>query len=54
MMYASKIMADTAIRLIESPEKIEAAKDDHKARLGGAKYECAIPKDVRPRAIAPK
>ena len=54
MMYAAKIMADTAIRLIEDPEKIEAAKADLEAKLGGAKYECAIPKQVRPRAIAPK
>ena len=54
MMYAAKIMADTAIRLIEDPEKLEAAKADLETRLGGAKYECAIPKQVRPRAIAPK
>ena len=54
MMYAAKIMADTAVRLLEDPAKVEAAKADLKARLGGAKYECAIPKQVRPRAIAPK
>ena len=54
MIYAAKAMADTAIKLFEKPELIEQAKKEHAERLDGAKYECAIPKEVRPRAIAPK
>ncbi|MBP0980934.1 MAG: hypothetical protein J5968_01905 [Oscillospiraceae bacterium] len=54
MIYAAKAMADTAIKLFEKPEFIERAKKEHAERLDGAKYECAIPKEVRPRAIAPK
>lgn len=54
MLYAGKVIAATAIALLEEPALIEKAKIEHKARLGGERYRCAIPKDVRPRAIAPK
>ena len=54
MIYAAKAMAHTAATLIENPELVEKAKQEHKGRLDGAKYCCAIPKDVRPRSIAPK
>lgn len=54
MLYAAKVMADTAIKLMESPELIEQAKKEHAERLNGTKYKCAIPKNIKPRAIAPK
>ncbi len=54
MIYAGKVMANTAIKLLNAPEVIEEAKAEHAQRLGGGKYQCAIPKEVRPRAIAPK
>jgi len=54
MIYAGKVMAGTAIKLLEAPEIIDEAKKEHAERLGGGKYQCAIPKHVRPRAIAPK
>ena len=47
-------MAATAIDMYESPETIEAAKNELNARLGGGKYECGIPKDIVPQAIKPK
>ncbi|MBQ5698906.1 MAG: amidohydrolase, partial [Lachnospiraceae bacterium] len=54
MLYAGKVMAATAIDMYESPETIEAAKNELNARLGGGKYECGIPKDIVPQAIKPK
>lgn len=54
MLYAGKVIAATAIKLIEQPSLIETAKAEHQARLGGDRYCCAIPKDVQPRSIAPK
>lgn len=54
MLYAGKIIAETAIKLLERPDIIEKAKLEHKVRLNGSKYKCAIPKNVKPRAIAPK
>ncbi|PWM25889.1 MAG: amidohydrolase, partial [Oscillospiraceae bacterium] len=53
MLYAGKVMAAAAIELIESPSIVEEAKQEHRDTLGGAVYHCAIPKDVRPRSIAP-
>ena len=54
MLYAGKVIAATAIALLEQPMLIEKAKAEHKMRLGGESYRCAIPKHVRPRAIAPR
>lgn len=54
MLYAGKVMAAAAIELIASPRIVEEAKREHRESLGGEAYRCAIPKDVRPRAIAPK
>lgn len=54
MLYAAKVMGSAACRLLQSPDIVEKAKQEHKERLDGHKYECAIPKDVRPRKIAPK
>ncbi|HWP50979.1 MAG TPA: M20 family metallopeptidase [Clostridia bacterium] len=54
MLYAGKVIAATAIKLIEQPTLIERAKAEHKKRLNCESYHCAIPKNVKPRAIAPK
>ena len=49
LLYAGKVMAYTALKLIENPELIEKAKAEHKATTGGV-YNCPIPKEVKPRA----
>lgn len=54
MLFAGKVMAATAIDLLESPETIEAAKAELNKRLGGGKYNPPIPKEIRPQAINPK
>ncbi|MBR6615408.1 MAG: amidohydrolase, partial [Lachnospiraceae bacterium] len=54
MIFTAKVMAATAIDMVDSPEKIEAAKKELNSRLGGKKYECPIPKDIIPQAIKPK
>lgn len=54
MLYAGKVMAAAAIELIASPGIVEEAKREHRESLGGETYRCAIPRDVRPRALAPK
>ena len=45
--YAAKVMAYTAVKLVENPELIEKAKAEHKAVTGGV-YNCPIPKEVKP------
>ncbi len=47
MLYAGKAVAGTLIRLFESPELIEKAKSEHKAKIGDG-YVCGIPADMMP------
>ncbi len=47
MLYAAKAMALAAVRLMQSPELLAAAKQEHFAKTGG-KYEPAMPRDVMP------
>ena len=53
MLYAAKVMAGAAIKLMEDPQLIAQAKEEHKMRVGEG-YVCPIPKGVQPRSIAPK
>lgn len=46
MLHAGKVMAATAMKMIQNPELIEQAKQELKDRLQGSTYQCPIPKDV--------
>lgn len=48
MIYAAKVMAMTAVDLLESPETINEAKEELNQRLGGEEYQNYIPMDVKP------
>ncbi len=48
MEHAAKIMASTALALIEDPRLIAEAKADHDARLKGTPFVNPIPDDVEP------
>ena len=50
VIYAAQVLAGAAVDLFESPETVQAAKDEHKKRLGGESYKCPIPAGVVPRA----
>ena len=47
MLYAGKAMALAAVRLMQRPELLAAARQEHLEKTGG-KYEPAMPKDVMP------
>ena len=47
MLYTGKVMALAAVRLMENPKLLAAAKQEHLARTGG-KYEPALPPGVMP------
>ena len=47
MLYAGKSVAATIMRLMDRPELLAKAKEEHKAKTGG-KYICPIPKDLKP------
>lgn len=54
MLFAGKVVAATAIDLLEHPEIVEAAKKELEKRLRGYKYKSPIPKDVKPQRISPQ
>ena len=39
---------------VKAPELLKEAKEEHQKRLKGGKYECPIPKGVKPRIISAK
>lgn len=51
MLYAAKIIAGTAIDLLENPQLIENAKKEHIANIGDKPFVSPIPKDIKPQAI---
>jgi aminobenzoyl-glutamate utilization protein B len=51
MLLAAKVMAATALDLIQQPEKLEEAKAELKERLGSEPYRCPIPEGVNPAPV---
>ena len=51
-LYAGKVLAATAIDLMNDPETLAAAKEEHARRVGPEGYKCPIPAGVMPRAIS--
>ena len=49
LLYAGKVIAMTALDVIDGPNLAAKAKEEHAKRLGGEKYTCAIPENVKPR-----
>lgn len=47
-VLAANVLALTGIKLFENPEIINKAKKEFDERLEGQKYECLIPKEVKP------
>ncbi|ABO68580.1 amidohydrolase [Geobacillus thermodenitrificans] len=50
MLHAGKVLAATAVDLLQHQELIEQAKAELNERLNGRKYVCPIPKDIRAAA----
>ncbi|MEN3258166.1 M20 family metallopeptidase [Sodalis endosymbiont of Spalangia cameroni] len=48
MIHAAKIMASTAVDLLQHPEFIAQAKAEHRARLNGVEFINPIPEGVAP------
>ena len=48
LIYAAKVMALTALDLLESPDAISKAKEEFNQRLGGEEYQNYIPLDIKP------
>lgn len=48
MLFAGEVIGAAAIRLLQDPDLIAAAKADHQKKLAGRKYICPIPPEVKP------
>lgn len=51
MMTAAKVIAKASIAVLENKEIVEIAKKEMADYLNGETYHCAIPADVKPRAL---
>lgn len=49
MIYASEVLAKACIEVINNPQIAEKAKDEFLIVTEGKKYQCPIPKEVKPR-----
>ena len=50
MLYAGKSVAGTILRLMENPELLRKAKEEHFEKTGG-EYICPIPADLKPKLV---
>ena len=51
MLYAAEVLARSAVKLLEQPERIAKAKEELRERTRDQKYECLIPDDVKPHVL---
>lgn len=50
MLYAGKAVAGTILRLMEDPEKLAQAKEEHRRKIGSG-YICPLPMDLEPGTL---
>ena len=48
LLFATKVMAGSALDLVTKPDLLKKIKDEHAKRMTGKKYVCPIPADVKP------
>lgn len=46
MLYGAKVMAATAMKMVEDPEIIAKAKEEFAKQMNGKTYKCPIPKEI--------
>src|SRR5206468_535518 len=51
MLLAGKVIAASAIEVMQNPELIQKAKDEHKEQLAGEEYKSLIPADRKPAPV---
>ncbi|MEO1599635.1 MAG: amidohydrolase [Pseudomonadota bacterium] len=53
MVYAAKVMAATAVRLISDPTVLDRAQAEHRAKLDKVPYESPLPRDLEAPVVTP-
>ena len=51
LMVATKVLAATAVEILEQPDKLAAMKNEFDEMMGGKKYVSSIPTDVDPPVL---
>ena len=46
MLYGAKVMAASAMKLVNEPKLLEEAKEEFKKQMNGRTYKCPIPKEI--------
>lgn len=46
MLYGAKVMAATAMKMVEDPEIVAKAKEEFVKQMNGKTYKCPIPKEI--------
>jgi aminobenzoyl-glutamate utilization protein B len=54
MLYAARVLSDTAKRLINDPTILSKAKEEFLSETGGKPYHCPIPPEIMPNSNAKK
>lgn len=49
LLYAGKVIAMTALDLLENPSLIQKAQNEYHSRIASGKYSCPIPTNVHPK-----
>jgi len=48
LIFATKVMAGSAVELVTKPDLLKKIKDEHAERMTGKRYICPIPEDIKP------
>ena len=46
MIYGAKVLAATAMKMVDDPKLVEAAKAEFAESMKGKSYKCPIPKEI--------
>ncbi|MEG0020138.1 MAG: amidohydrolase, partial [Oscillospiraceae bacterium] len=53
-LYAAKVLANGGQKIIDNPEIAQKAQDEFKKSMGGNKYQCPIPPQIKPNSNGAK
>ena len=53
MLFAAKVLAAAAVKLMTDPQRRQAALEEWKETMDGTQYLCPIPPEVMPPVVKP-
>ena len=46
MLYGAKVMAATAMKLVDDPKLVDEAKEEFKKQMNGRTYKCPVTEEI--------